>query len=736
MCPAFRLTNAGDIMKILLRLIILSSLALGACGDDGGRTDPPDTGGESDTGTTTRCGGGDDLDSDTISNEDEGEGDFDEDGTPNSEDTDSDGDSILDSVEAGDASCLTPPVDTDGDGSPDFLDLDSNGDGIPDRDQIDVDTDGDGIPDGRDPDIDGDGIPNVDEYDEMGNPVDSDGDGMPDHLDLDSDNDTITDAQEGSRDPDADGIPNFRDTDSDDDGIEDSVEAGDGDTMTAPESCPEELDPFGNPGSDGLPDFADRDSDGDGADDGLELEFGTDPCNPDSDGDGFGDLVEIAREQTNCVDGEGEGCGCATIPACGIPPEDYFIVLPYMGEPVERDLDFATDIRTADVFFITDTTGSMGSTVTNVKATVGTPGTGLIARISEVIPDAWFGGGQHDDFPFGGYGSGPDEPFILAIRMTPPERSEDVRIAFDGIELHGGSDGPESQSEALFQIMNGAGETWTYSGGFGGGSTYTIRRYVGDCLDGGYGAPCFREGALPIIVHFTDICAHNGPPGDEGSCSTYTGITPEPASWADAVAAMNVRGAKYIGINASRTSCSGVVGPSGSRPCHFLQSTAEETGSIDLDGNLLVFDLPNGSTSTAFADQVVNAVETVATRVPIDVDTALRDDATDAEDVDATRFIKRRQPACRATPPTDPCWTPPAGIEPEAAVAAVDESTFFGAIPGTSVKFRITFRNDFLPGARTSRIYIAYIDVRGSGAAVLDTRQVFIVVPAQSMGPG
>lgn len=722
-------------MKTLLRIALTSALSLGsfACGDDDSRTiDAGD-----DTGTS-RCGGGDDPDGDFISSADEGDGDFDGDGTPNSQDEDSDGDTIPDSVEAGDSNCLTPPVDTDRDGMPDFLDLDSNGDGIPDRDQIDVDTDGDGIPDSRDADIDGDGIPNLDELGPDGMPVDTDDDGIPDHLDLDSDGDTISDAHEGSRDVDGDGIGNFRDSDSDDDGIPDAEEAGDGDLVTVPRACPNEVSVVtGEIQGDGLADFADSDSDNDGASDSDELRYGTDPCNIDTDGDGFGDLVEIAREQTNCPDGTtGEGCGCATQAACGIPADDYFIVLPYMGEQVERDLDFATDIRTADIFFITDTTGSMGGTVANVKATVATPGTGLIDAISAVIPDAWFGGGQHDDFPFGGYGGGSDEPFILAIRMTPPERAAEVQTAFNAIMTHGGSDGPESDTEALYQIMTGEGATWTYAGGFGGASTYTMRRYVGDCLDAGYGAPCFREGSLPIIVHFTDICSHNGPPGDEASCDPYVGITPAPATWSEAVAAMNVRGAKYIGINASSQSCAGVVGPSGSRDCHFLQRTAEETGSIDLDGNLLVYDLPNSSTGTAFRDQIVEAVETVATRVPIDVDTRLRDDTSDPGGVDATRFIKRRQPACRATPPTTPCWTPPAGVTPEAAVAAVDESTFFGAIPGTSVKFRITFRNDFHMGGRTSEIFIAYIDVRGSGAAVLDTRQVFIVVPAQSMGPG
>jgi len=163
-----------------------------------------------------------------------------------------------------------------------------------------------------------------------------------------------------------------------------------------------------------------------------------------------------------------------------------------------------------------------------------------------------------------------------------------------------------------------------------------------------------------------------------------------------------------------------------------MKRTAEETGSVDLDGNPLVYDLPDGGSDTLFADTVVGAIETIATRVPMDVDTALRDDDSDELGVDARLFIKRRQPSCRAVPPTEPCWWPPIDIDHDQAVAAIDESTFFGVVPGTRVQFRITFHNDFHMGGATAQIFIAYIDVRGGGSAVLDTRQVFVVVPANS----
>lgn len=715
--------------------LVCALLGTSACGGDtnGGPGDT-DAGMNSDSGVILRCSSADDPDGDYISTMDEGTVDSDGDGTANYQDTDSDGDTILDRDEAGDSNCESTPRDTDADGTADFLDRDANGDGIDDQTQLTEDFDGDGVPDARDNDIDGDNISNAIEIGTSGSPADTDGDSMPDFKDDDSDGDTIKDIAEGSGDPDGDMTPNFRDLDSDGDSVTDALEAGDGDVETPPISCANEVDPVtGDVMPDGFANFADADSDNDGLGDGQETLYGADPCDVDSDDDGLGDIFEGAYVSVNCADGvTGDYCDCAHNAGCGIPEEDYYMVLPYGGEPQVLPLDFGTTIRVADIFFITDTTGSMGGTVNNVKATVTTPGSGLIDRIRETIPDAWFGGGQHDDLPFNSWGSSPDEPFILAIGMTPAEEAAAVQTAFNGIVTHGGGDGPESQTMALWEIVTGEGGTWS-----SGGDTYTMTNYRGRCLDTGWGAPCFRDASLPIIVHFTDICSHNGPPGEDlPSCEDYSGVTPAIATWSEMIAALNLRGAKYIGANASGQTCAGTTGPRGYSPCYFMKQTAEATGSVDIDHNALVYDLPNSASTTVFADTIVEAIETIATRVPFDVDTGLRDDAADASGIDATRFIKRRIPGCNAVPAIDPCWFEPPGVTHELAVALVDTSTFYGVIPGTRVTFQITFQNDFYAGSRQSELFIAYIDVRGGGSAILDTRQVYIVVPANPVPLG
>ncbi|MFO0647346.1 MAG: hypothetical protein U0326_13995 [Polyangiales bacterium] len=59
-----------------------------------------------------------------------------------------------------------------------------------------------------------------------------------------------------------------------------------------------------------------------------------------------------------------------------------------------------------------------------------------------------------------------------------------------------------------------------------------------------------------------------------------------------------------------------------------------------------------------------------------------------------------------------------------------DMTTFYNVSPSTRVVFGVDFYNDFQPGAATARLFRATIEVLGRGGTVVDTRPVFIVVPA------
>src|SRR5204862_145958 len=62
-----------------------------------------------------------------------------------------------------------------------------------------------------------------------------------------------------------------------------------------------------------------------------------------------------------------------------------------------------------------------------------------------------------DDYAFGAYGSSyyGDRPFQLQMAQTADSASAQSTI--EGLPIHGGSDGPESAFEGLYQALTGAG---------------------------------------------------------------------------------------------------------------------------------------------------------------------------------------------------------------------------------------------------------------------------------------
>ncbi len=487
---------------------------------------------------------------------------------------------------------------------------------------------------------------------------------------LDSDGDTILDTDEGDGDPDGDGVLNHLDDDADGDGIPDAEEAGDDDPATPP------VDTDG----DTVPDFLDLDADGDGLSDAREVELGTDPTNPDTDGDGDDDLVESVHPGADPTDG-----------TRGIPEDDWVVRLPNRTAAQHETLTFEPEVGRADVFFLVDTTGSMYGEIENIKHNLSTV---LIPEIRSRIPDVAFGVANFDDFPYGSYGDGSDVPFALQQAMT-----TDAALAQAGVNVlpnHGGADGPESQVEALYQTATGAGlGVW-------------VPPYAGpDCL----GAPCFRPGALPIVLLFTDAPMHNGPPGT--TADAYVGIEPTPHTWAQAIEALNAISAKVVGLYSGDPAY-----PDG-RP--DLLATVEATGAVDLEGAPLFYDI--GVDGALLTTSVIDGIDVLATNAALDVDAEAEADPEAPFGVDTSCFV-------RAVTPTR--WFGPTGIEndPE-AVERTDLSTFFAVVPGTQLEFDATLQNvDCYAGGPEAQAFLVTVVVRGNAVARLDERLVVVVVPA------
>jgi hypothetical protein len=600
--------------------------------------------------------------------------DTDADGTEDYLDEDSDGDGVPDLEEAGDDDPLTLPWDTDGDGVKDFRDDDSDGNCVLDKDEPRDDLDGDGLKAFSDLDDDGDGIADTYEIGADCAMPDFDGDGTPDYLDDDSDGDGVADVYEAGtsafedapRDADNDGVPDYLDSDSDGDGYSDRDEAGRGDT-------PRDTD------GDGVYDFADSDSDGDGVSDASEAASGMDPYDPDTDGDGYTDGAEITAgtdplDSSSVIDG-------------------LYVTVPERTT-VEETFEFSLNVQMGDVAFLLDTTCSMATTLTGVA----TQFSSIVSDLSAALPDAQYGVATFDDYPTAGYGSTiyGDKPFILVQQVT--NSTSAVQSALSRLSTHGGSDIPESSMEALYQAMTGAGYDLNCNGRYD--SSTDVLPFLSSGSDpfsgsggqasngsgtGTVGGMGFRDYALPIIVYATD--AYMRDPDASGYYSSSPRGCPGDAGSDEVVAAATDLGALLIGISVS-----------GTQPQSQMNQLAQRTSSLaDTDGDGSVDDklvFTWSGSSSALRTTIVNAITDAVSSVQFDTVSLVVDG-------DEHGFVSV--------------------IEP-------DSYAMSGSPDGETVEFTLTFRGA-VAGLTEDQIFRVTLNVVGDGTVLLDTLDIYVVVP-------
>lgn len=510
---------------------------------------------------------------------------------------------------------------------------------------------------------------------------------------VDSDSDGLFDALEGMSDIDGDGMVNSQDQDSDGDGLLDAEESG------AIGGCSAR-----NSDDDGIADYLDNDSDNDGLSDREESErYHTNPTAADSDGDGFSDAAEVATGHDPLLDTD------------GIPPEAFYLVLPYGGVPQERDLSFSTNIRQADVFFMMDRTGSMSGATTQLRDGLSE----LVTRLAVAIPDIGVGVGGFADFPVGNcmdllgitscdYGGAEDLPFTLISTIT----TDRAQILEDVSMLHADLGGVRwaSSAEALFQAATGAG--------IGPWVAPQVCVSAPDDIGPHVGYPCFRPGSLPIIVVMTDTSSRSGPfvaSEDMYDSGEFMGTPPH--AYEETVAALRNIGARAFGV---------VNGTEVDAPTSEAQfkEWARATGTVDAAGEPIFFSIP--SNGSGLTDRVGEAIESLVSGTPQDVGTRVRDGEDFPEGigpVDAATFVKLIVPTIARRE----------GVEIDSTMIPRDDVTFYGVPPGVEVSFHLTFQNDSVPSLNVSQIFRATIVVVGNGVAELDTRDVIIVVPAGSV---
>ncbi|MBL7119722.1 MAG: hypothetical protein ISS53_03455 [Dehalococcoidia bacterium] len=151
------------------------------------------------------------------------------------------------------------------------------------------------------------------------------------------------------------------------------------------------------------------------------------------------------------------------------PPEVIADMAPGESMTVVKTVQTPLIPPLPDIYFMSDTTGSMG----DVIETVGDNADAILAVIALADPTAQFGVGNYKDFPYDGYA------FQNQLGIT--DDTAAVSAALQSWTAGGGYDGPEGQFYALTNIATDPDIGW-------------------------------REGATRIVVWFGDAPAHDPVP--------------------------------------------------------------------------------------------------------------------------------------------------------------------------------------------------------------------------------
>ena len=433
------------------------------------------------------------------------------------------------------------------------------------------------------------------------------------------------------------------------------------------------------------------------------------------------------------------------------PQPDFFFVLPY-EDPAgsqTKDLTFSTDVKSMDVFFNMDTTGSMDGEVTNLQNSL--TGT-VIPGVTAAVPDTQFGVGAYEDFPISPYGEssctygalgGPDQPFELFTPITNDTMA--VQNAVNQLGIGGnaigcGNDGPESAVEAMYQIATGSGLV---------GPAPTSVPANND----GIGGVGFREGTMPIVVNITDaVSHHDGASACVGVTYTDASVTAVAHSEAETITALNNICARVIQVATATGNCSaqsdGIAYNNGTGalvPPEAWDVAGHPAGCVSgqcctgVNGAGVAPDAANlcpltylaAANGTGVGTSIVAGIQMIALYSPFDVTREWEGVGTDQDGAalpvgtTTADFIKAVTPSSHGVVPVpgvpDPVLTP---------------TTFEGVVPDTDVTFAVEAFNDFVPQTAVPRLFVATIRVLADDCGTLDEREVFILVPPADIKPG
>jgi len=384
---------------------------------------------------------------------------------------------------------------------------------------------------------------------------------------------------------------------------------------------------------------------------------------------------------------------------------DFFFLVPYMGAPSpSRDvLKFGTNIKQVDISFCTDTTGSMGGSISNLNTGLPT----LFDSLKKAIPSVGLSVVDHKDY---------GDTWVVKVGQIITTDLTKAKAAAAAMTAGGGGDGPEAQISAMTHILTGEAVA----------STPAHKPAAGT-----FGGVDFRPGSLPVVVEITDVDWHD-PSGSWTLATLKTQFVKSNAKFVDitngAWSAPETQADELSDATKSYIPPSAFAGKCGSGQCCTGMSGAARPPTGPGKTCRLNFLHNNGA---GVSDSIVAAIQAISVGSVFDVTARPSNDPANADGVDATQFIK----ALRAMSEGDAANGCPAATTKDTDADTIDD-TFVSVKVGTPVCFEVLPKmNTTVKPKDKAQFFNAFIDVLGMpGSVKLDRRDVLFLVPPTDIG--
>ncbi|MGN6544931.1 MAG: tandem-95 repeat protein [Aureliella sp.] len=315
-----------------------------------------------------------------------------------------------------------------------------------------------------------------------------------------------------------------------------------------------------------------------------------------------------------------------------------------------------------DVFLLFDDTGSFASNSPIVRSAFPS----IISSLQSSLPgiDLGFGVGRFEEYANFAAEYATGRPFILnqpIVASSTPDFSTSIQAALDRMAPGYGGDAPETDIEALYQLVTGAGFDGNNNGStldsgpaglattqLSPGTSGDVPSFASFTADpasgvlpasGNVGGGGFRAGALPIVLLATDVGFAYQPKGETAitgvgglslplSSLTQSSRASTPMSAGagiqETVTGLNALGALVIGLG---TNAEATLDPR-----QGLESLSKLTGAVNRSastiangtvdpiapGDPMYFQISSGF-ATSVSDGIVSAVQNAVTNVAMDI---------------------------------------------------------------------------------------------------------------------